>query len=152
MEEQIAFVLNQAEPGTSVSGTQYVHTPYVNGLRYSIVSGDRITQAYSVSAKAVEKRIVTGLFPNVSENLSLSPADRAVYVKRLFYLKGKPFAVGHPHIPAKLAPGLEAAPLVNNPISITLAQKYSCHVERAEDCIEAVRSTQSLLDAHTTLP
>lgn len=138
--EKDGLLVRMRGRGTFVCGDP---TPYVNDLSYSIVSGDRITQAYSVSAKVVEKRIVTDLFPDVSENLLLSPADRAVYVKRLFYLKGKPFAIGQSHIPAKLAPGLEDAPLVNNSISITLAQKYNCHVERVEDYIEAVRSTQS---------
>ena len=118
-------------------------TPYVNDLSYSIVTGDRITQAYSVTAKILEKRVVTDLFPAVSENLKLDFSDRAVFIKRLFLLKGKPFAIGQSHIPANLAPGLEDESMVNNSISVTLAQKYNCRVARVEDFIEAVRSTQT---------
>ncbi len=138
--EKDGLLVRMRGRGTFVCGDP---TPYVNDLSYSIVSGDRITQAYSVTAKILEKRVVTDLFPAVSENLKLAPSDHAVYIKRLFFLKGKPFAIGQSHIPAKLAPGLEDEPMVNNSISITLAQNYNCHVSRVEDYIEAVRSTQS---------
>ena len=118
--------------------------PIITELNYSVVSNDQLPQSgYKITAKILEQRLVTDLFPSVSQNLQLQKNDSAVYIKRLFLIHEKPIAICSSHISAKLVPGLEDTPLINGSISQTLAECYNLRSEHVDDYIEAVRATQS---------
>jgi len=118
--------------------------PIITELNYSVVSNDQLPQSgYKITAKILEQRLVTDLFPSVSQNLLLQKNDSAVFIKRLFLIHEKPIAICSSHISAKLVPGLEDTPLINGSISQTLAECYNLHSEHVDDYIEAVRATQS---------
>lgn len=118
--------------------------PYVNTLNYSVVSnGPSLHQSGGpgITAQILEQRLVTELFPAVSENLALTTDSWAVYVKRLYLADGKPIAISRSHLPASLVPGLEHITLIDGSLLETVEQIYGLTADRVEDCIEAVRST-----------
>ncbi len=119
-------------------------TPYVNSLNYAVVSKGRLFSqpgGPAVTAKILEQRLVTDLFPAVSEHLELEREGWAVYIKRLYLIGGRPIAISRSHLPAPLVPGMEDLELVRGSVLETLEQAYGLSADRVEDCIEAVRAT-----------
>lgn len=138
--EKDGIIVKQRGRGTFIHAEP---APFVTKLNYLLVSDDQARENHSVTAKMLEQRVVTDLFPAVYEHLQLRPEEQALYVKRLFILNGCPVAIGRSHIPAYLVPGLEHKKLINNSLSTTLRKEYHLKPLRVEDYIEAVRATQA---------
>ena len=139
--EKDGMIIKQRGRGTFIHAEP---APFFTKLNYLLVSDDQATRENrSVTAEVLEQRTVTDLFPAVYEHLRLQPADQALYVKRLFRLNGSPVAVGRSYIPARLVPGMEKKQLIKNSLSVTLREEYGLKPLRVEDCIEAVRATQT---------
>lgn len=139
--EKDGIVVKQRGRGTFIHSNP---APFVPKLNYLLVSDEHASQENrSVTAKILELRVVTDLFPAVYEHLRLRPEDQAVYVKRLFIQKGRPVAIGRSHIPAHRVPGLEHKKLIGNSLSTTLRELYHLKPVWVEDYIEAVRATQA---------
>ncbi|MEL7610561.1 MAG: GntR family transcriptional regulator [Bacillota bacterium] len=119
-------------------------TPFMTSLSYSLVTSDRsAAQHYSITADMLEQTLLTNLYPDVCEALSLKPTDKAVYIRRLFFLNGKPLALGRSYLSSELVPGLESTPFIVNSLSQTLQMRYGYIATMVEDSLEAVRSTQA---------
>lgn len=139
--EKDGIIVKQRGRGTFIHAEP---APFVTKLNYLLVSNEQATRENrSVTAKVLEQRVVTDLFPAVYDHLRLRPEDQALYIKRLFHLNGCPVAIGRSHVPARLVPGLEHKKLINNSLSVTLRKEYHLTPLRVEDSIEAVRATQS---------
>ena len=108
-------------------------TPYVNSLNYAVVSKGRLFSqpgGPAVTAKILEQRLVTDLFPAVSEHLELEREGWAVYIKRLYLIGGRPIAISRSHLPAPLVPGMEGLELVRGSVLETLEQAYGLSADR----------------------
>lgn len=139
--EKDGIIVKQRGRGTFIHAEP---APFVTKLNYLLTSDDQATRENRlVTAKVLEQKLVTDLFPAVYEHLRLRPEDQALYIKRLFMLNGHPVAIGRSHIPARLVPGLEKKPLINNSLSTTLRKEYQLTPLRVEDYLEAVRATQA---------
>ena len=139
--EKDGIIVKQRGRGTFIHANP---APFVSKLNYLLVSDEHASRENrSITAEILEFRLVTDLFPAVSEHLRLGPEDKAVYIKRLFIQKGRPVAIGRSHIPARRVPGLECEKLIGNSISATLWERYQLKPVLVEDSIEAVRATQA---------
>lgn len=132
--EKERIIHKQRGHGTFVSAAP---APFVTELNYSLVSRDQLTRdENTIEAKVLEQRMVTDLPEHISKSLKLQPGDPAVYIQRLYYRNGQPFAVNHSYINAGYVPGLEHTPLIQNSITMTMQKHYNLHCETVDDYVE----------------
>lgn len=119
--------------------------PFVHDLNYELVTGERIArQDYSMTAQILSLDYVTPLYPDIAEKLKIKDEQyRAIFLKRLFFLEGKPIAIGKSWLPSHLLPDFVEKGMINNSLSQTLADRYNIIVDSVDDYIEVVRSTHS---------
>ena len=129
---------------------------FIHELKYSLVTGNYEPQdKQSLKATMLELVKIPDPYKPVSDALQLKPGDAAIYFKRLFYLEGKPIAIGKSWLPYEVVPGLEAQGLINNSLTQTVKERYHLNVMRVDDVLETVRPTSTdckLLDATYDTP
>lgn len=129
---------------------------FIHELKYSLVTGNyEPDDAQSLKAEVLEIVKIPEPYKPVSDSLRLKQDEAAIYFKRLFFLEGKPIAIGKSWLPYDLVPGLETKGLINNSLSQTVAERYHLNTMRVDDVLETVRPTSTdckLLDASYDTP
>lgn len=118
--------------------------PFVHELNYKLVSGGSVSSSsQSMTAKVIELKYVSPVYEDIKEKLKLTDAqDKAIFFKRVFYLKETPIAIGKSWLPAHLFPRFVEDGMINNSLSETLEKRYKLYPEKEDDFIEVIRSTQ----------
>ncbi len=118
--------------------------PFVHDFNYALVLEERISQhGFSMTAEVLEQRLLDEPYPNIVEGLMLRPDEKAIYLKRLFFLDERPIAIGRSWLSEATVPGFESCQMVDNSLSRTLDAYYHMKPVRVEDILEVVRPTQS---------
>lgn len=117
---------------------------FIHELKYSLVTGNyEPDDAQSLKAEVLEIVKIPEPYKPVSDSLRLKQDEAAIYFKRLFFLEGKPIAIGKSWLPYDLVPGLETKGLINNSLSQTVAERYHLNTMRVDDVLETVRPTST---------
>lgn len=129
--------------GAFITGTN--PKPFVYDLNYKMVSGDGVDkEGDGISAEVLDIKYVSPAYPEIKAELKLSDDNAsAVYLKRLFFLRGKPIAIGRSWLPAYMLPGLVEKGLVNCSVTDTLRERYNIIPKTVDDYVEVVRCSQS---------
>ena len=119
--------------------------PFVYNLNYKLVSGNRGSKGDDeISAKILDLKYVSPAYREIMNQLNMPDGDVCViFLKRVFYLGGKPIAIGRSWLPAKLLPEFVEKGLINNSLSCTLKERYNILPSTVDDNIEVVRCSQS---------
>lgn len=129
--------------GAFITGTN--PKPFVYNLNYKMVSGDGVEKnSDGISAEVLDLKYVSPAYPEIKAELGLTEGkDGAIYLKRLFFLGGKPIAIGRSWLPEYMLPGLVENGLVNCSITDTLKHLYNIVPSTVDDYVEVVRCSQS---------
>ncbi len=117
--------------------------PFVHKLNYKLATLDS-SDGNEVTAKVLEKIEVSPVYISIKNLLKLSDDnDRAIFIKRIFYLNKRPIAICKSWLPSCLLPGFLENDMINNSLSDTLEKSYSIKAKTVDDVFEVVRSSQS---------
>ncbi|NMD37577.1 MAG: GntR family transcriptional regulator [Christensenellaceae bacterium] len=118
--------------------------PFIHKLDYSLVSAIKSPYGLNVTAEILTITRFENTSKEVAQGLGIKTISPVIYLKRLFLLDEKPFAVGRSWLPAERFPDLDKKGLENNNrLSETLFKRYNVAVNRVEDSIEAIRPVPS---------
>ncbi|QGP92273.1 HTH-type transcriptional repressor YvoA [Neomoorella glycerini] len=79
--------------------------------------------------------------PELRSKLHLSPGIKVYQITRLRYANAEPIVIQVACLPQPLCPGLETEDLENNSLYAVLEKRYDIHLDRAQQRLEATRST-----------
>lgn len=121
--------------------------PFVHKLNYSLVSANHShNNEHDITAQVLTLTRYDTPYPQAANALAMPPGVPVVYLKRLFFLDGKPLAIGRSWLSLARFPDIDKIGLEDGHLSGTLAKRYGVFAVRVDDAIEAVRPTPSDLE------
>lgn len=121
--------------------------PFIHKLNYALVSANHSHNGeHDITATVLTLERYDTPYPQIANALAMAPGVPVAYLKRLFFLDGKPLAVGRSWLSLERFPDIDRLGLDDGQLSGTLAKRYGVFAVRVDDAIEAVRPTPSDLE------
>ncbi|MBK8021847.1 MAG: GntR family transcriptional regulator [Chloroflexi bacterium] len=105
-------------------------------------SGKLRRQGFALSSQVLAAETFLEPFDWVMQHLRMGSSDPVAYLKRLLLINGQPTAIDRSWFSERLCPGITEQPLIENSLSMTLAQRYGLVPVRSEIGLEVVRATE----------